>query len=302
MSAESNSSHEHLTQALAGKSHPSGDYSFTNNVNGLTLHYTITGSGPLIVVQAPGWGIGAKYLQTGLEPLIQHFTLLFLLPRGTLPSSRPNDVAEMSSGAMASDLEALRLHLSLPHLTLLGHSNAGAIALSYAAQYPSRVSKLLLIDAQLVGFDDSATWMQFAGTRASDPRYADALKAFATLNPQTDEELGKGLNDILAYYFAHPEKYLAAFKEKLVDVVQVWPFRTQRVADSKDKMPEMEKIEAKTLVVVGREDAFCSVAAAERIHNAVNGSELTILEDCGHFSWVEKGDEVFEIIIRFLRD
>lgn len=41
------------------------------------------------------------------------------------------------------------------------------------------------------------------------------------------------------------------------------------------------KVEAMALIVAGREDAFCSVKAAEKAHVR---SELVIFEDCGHFS------------------
>jgi hypothetical protein len=37
--------------------------------NGVKLHCIVSGCGPLLVVQAPGWGIGSAYLQNGLTPL-----------------------------------------------------------------------------------------------------------------------------------------------------------------------------------------------------------------------------------------
>jgi hypothetical protein len=56
-------------------------------VNGLRFHYIVAGHGPLVIVQAPGWGIGAAYLENGLAPLKKHFTLLTFDPRGTGGSS-----------------------------------------------------------------------------------------------------------------------------------------------------------------------------------------------------------------------
>ena len=35
-------------------------------LDGLSFHYVIAGHGPLLVVQAPGWGIGSTYLRKGL--------------------------------------------------------------------------------------------------------------------------------------------------------------------------------------------------------------------------------------------
>jgi hypothetical protein len=42
-------------------------------LSGIQFHYVVVGHGPLLVVQAPGWGIGSTYLQTGLIPIEKHF-------------------------------------------------------------------------------------------------------------------------------------------------------------------------------------------------------------------------------------
>src|SRR6266480_2499632 len=197
----------HLKQALSGNKQPLQDYAFTTS-DGLKLAYSITGSGPLVVVQTPGWGIGKGYLERFLAPLTENFTLLSFLPRGTLPSGRPANESAMSSADMSEDLEALRLHLDQDKLTLFGHSNGSSITQAYASKYPLRVNKLMLVCSQLIGFNDSATFQKFAQARAEDPRYANALasfpKAFAA---QTDDEFRAALVDLMPFYFAHPEKH-----------------------------------------------------------------------------------------------
>ena len=62
---------------------------------------------------------------------------------------------------MVKDLEALRLHLGLAMITLFGRS----IALGYAERYPERVQKMILLDHQLEGFDDSTVFMGLAMRR-----------------------------------------------------------------------------------------------------------------------------------------
>ncbi len=74
-------------------------------VNDVQLHYTIAGHGPLVFVCSPGWGPGSLYLQRGLAPLEEHFTLLFIDTRGSGKSSRPADVKRMSASDMADDIE-----------------------------------------------------------------------------------------------------------------------------------------------------------------------------------------------------
>ena len=54
---------------------------------------------------------------------------------------------------------------------------------------------------------------------------------------------------------------------------------------------ELAAIEAPTLVITGEYDFICGPACAEDIAAGVRGSEKVVLEDCGHFTFVEKPDE-----------
>lgn len=280
-----------------------GQYDF--EANGLKLAYTLKGQGPLIVVQVPGWGIGSAYLQSGLSFLEEHFTVLYFSPRGTGRSSRPASPTEMSTQHMSCDLEQLRLQLGVSQISLVGHSNGGSIALGYAERFPLHVSKLLLIDHSLQSFGDSATWKKFALERAHNPVYADALAAFQSLNPTNDEDFQAGLRKILPYYFSDPSTYVPVLAEAMTDKPSLWCFGAQQTADRAAPMPqvaELENVTAKTMLVVGREDAFCSVRTAERTREGIEGAELVVLEGCGHFPWIERGEEFRARVRRFLND
>ncbi|OCL12416.1 alpha/beta-hydrolase [Glonium stellatum] len=305
----------HLSLALAGIPQPTQTYSFDSA--DYKLFFTLTGSGPLLVIQAPGWGIGDAYLQSGLAPLAKSHTLLFLLPRGTAPSSCPESTTEMRSVTMAFDLESLRVWLEVPSLALLGHSNGGAVALAYAEMYPERVERLVLVSPQILGFNDSATWIRFFGERKEDPRYAGAIETMkGGMDPQTDEELKGLLKGLMPYYFAQPERYAEKFYLQLEEAakdsqhgsVQVSPFKAQGDADRADKEGVtglFGRVICKTLLLVGDQDAFCSVAAAKVAEEGIKGGgygevKLVVLENCGHFPWVEKGDVFFDFTEKFL--
>ena len=70
----------------------------------------------------------------------------------------------MGSVDMANDLEALRMHLGLSEISILGHSNSGAIALAYAVRYP------VLIDSQVLGLSAVADTQRILQDRSTDPR------------------------------------------------------------------------------------------------------------------------------------
>jgi hypothetical protein len=83
------------------------------------LHYIVAGHGPLLLVTSPGWGIGSLYLQRGLAPLEDQLTLLYLDTRGSGGSTRPEDSEQMSTAAMADDIDRLRSYLGLDAINLL---------------------------------------------------------------------------------------------------------------------------------------------------------------------------------------
>jgi hypothetical protein len=121
---------------------------------GVHLHYVVAGHGPLLLVTSPGWGIGSLYLQRGLAPLEERFTLLYLDTRGSGGSTRPEDSEQMNTAVMADDIDRLRSYLGLDSINLLGHSNGGAIALDYAERYPQRATNVILIATEVL--DDRA--------------------------------------------------------------------------------------------------------------------------------------------------
>jgi proline iminopeptidase len=85
-----------------------GDHAAT--INGVELAYTVAGTGPLLVVTSPGWGIGSTYLKQGLKPLLERFRIIFVTTRGSGRSTRPADISQMGSADMADDIEKLRVH------------------------------------------------------------------------------------------------------------------------------------------------------------------------------------------------
>ena len=55
------------------------------------------------------------------------------------------DTLQLTAAAMIEDVEALRLAFHLDQLILLGHSWGGGLAVMYAAHYPKRVRRMILV-------------------------------------------------------------------------------------------------------------------------------------------------------------
>ncbi len=102
--------------------------------DGARLAYRPAGEGRPLVCLPGGPGRGADYLgdlgglgrRAGCE-------LIIFEPRGTGASAVPDDPATYRCDRMAQDVEALRAHLRLDQIDLLGHSAGADLALLYAA-------------------------------------------------------------------------------------------------------------------------------------------------------------------------
>lgn len=106
-----------------------------------SLHYTIEGKGlPILVI-----GSHRFYPRTFSEALLEKVQLICMDHRGFGSISRVVTDEDFSLSKLVDDIEALRQHLGLETIALLGHSGHGYIAMEYAKHYPHRVSKLILL-------------------------------------------------------------------------------------------------------------------------------------------------------------
>jgi proline iminopeptidase len=288
-------------------SFPLEDY--TVPLNGVNLHYRTAGDGPALFLVSPGWGVGSTYLERGFLSLAEHYRLFFIDTRGTNTSSRPVDPSKMGSVDMADDLEALRVHLGLSKISILGHSNSGAIALSYAERFPGQMDKLILLDSQVLGLSAAADTQRMIQERAADPRYEAAVKVVSTLfsgqaNPAKDDEtLESFIYQILPLYLHRPEKTLALASRQLSGPISSYAFASQFAADAAnrtDLTQSLDQITAKVLIVVGRHDYICPLALSEHLHKGIAQSQLVIFEESGHFTWLEEPEKFWAVLNGFL--
>jgi proline iminopeptidase len=272
-------------------------------LNDVELAYTVAGSGPLLVVTSPGWGIGSTYLERGLEPLLKKFKIIFVTTRGSGRSSRPEDASRMGSADMADDIEQLRQYLGLPAIDLLGHSNGGAIAIAYAERYGANLRKLILTSSQLLGFDIDEEIQSFLDDAATDPRYRDAVRYVGEPSPNGDAEFRQHFVKRLPLYLYDPQAHAATFIRHMGETFSAWAFRMQAAVDrlyAAEQVTRLAEIRAETLILVGRHCWICPVAVSERLRAGISGSRLVVFERTGHFPWIEEPEAFFPEVTSFL--
>ncbi len=272
-------------------------------LNDVELAYTVAGSGPLLVVTSPGWGIGSPYLKQGLEPLLKNFKIIFVTTRGSGRSSRPDNTSHMGSAHMADDIEQLRQYLGLPAIDLFGHSNGGAIAIAYAQRYGAHLRRLILTSSQLLGFDVDKEIQSFLDDAATDPRYRDAVRYVGEPSPDGDAEFRQHFIKRLPLYLYDPQAHAATFIRHMGESFSAWAFRMQAAVDqlpAEEQVTKLADIRAETLILVGRHCWICPVAVSERLRAGISRSKLVVFERTGHFPWIEEPEHFFPEITRFL--
>ena len=68
-----------------------------------------------------------------------------------------------------------------------------------------------------------------------------------------------------------------------------------------DYRPLLGRVNAPTLVVVGEHDLTTTPRAARVLHDGIAGSELVVVPDAGHMSFVENQQAYLDAVRRFLR-
>jgi len=121
------------------------------DVNGVRLHYLIAGKGDPIVL-LHGFAETSHMWLPLISKLSDKHTVIAPDLRGFGQSSTPSD--GYTKAAMAQDIHALMRSLKYDRIRLVGHDIGLMVAYAYAAQYPSEVDRLVLMEAFLPGVGD----------------------------------------------------------------------------------------------------------------------------------------------------
>jgi pimeloyl-ACP methyl ester carboxylesterase len=117
-------------------------------VNGVRLHYLIAGKGgPVVLLH--GYAETSHMWLPLISKLADKNTVIAPDLRGFGQSSAPPD--GFTKAAMAQDIHALVESLKYDRIRLVGHDIGLMVAYAYAAQYPSEVDRLVLMEAFLPG-------------------------------------------------------------------------------------------------------------------------------------------------------
>ncbi|MFI0986122.1 alpha/beta fold hydrolase [Streptomyces exfoliatus] len=271
--------------------------------DGTELAYRIHGEGEPLVCLAGGPMRDAAYFGD-LGGLAAHRTLILLDARGTGASAEPADPGTYRCDRQVGDVEALRAHLGLERIDLLGHSAAGNLATLYAAAYPERIRSLVLVTSagRAVGVETTdEEWDKAVEVFADRPWYPEARAALDTIGPDTP--LPHVLEIVAPFGYGRWDEAAqehAAAAQGQVRWEAASAYHGEGAYDPEPTRRALTALTAPVLVLAGEYDAGPTPAKAAEAAAYFPHAELVVLPGAGHFPWVDDAEAFVRPVVAFL--
>ena len=249
-------------------------------INSLKVNYKIAGEGePLLILH--GWG-GSSDSWLLVQKILAKLNFKVICPDlpgfgKTAPPAEPWGVKDYND-FLLNLIEKLEIN----NFFLLGHSFGGQISVRFASRYPERIKKLILCAPSAIrpkpGKKTRMIYlMARIGNTIFSPRHLRRLKDAARN---------------LFYIFIRNRDYKRA-EGVMRDTI--------RKVIKEDLLPELSKIQNKTLIVWGDIDKMVPVKYASIFRDNIPESRLEIFPKIGHSPHLEVPEKLAEIINNFFR-
>jgi 3-oxoadipate enol-lactonase len=257
-------------------------------INDIQMAYTEAGAGQTVVL-IHGYPFNRSMWNEQVAALSNSYRVIAPDLRGFGETDASQGPVTMNQ--MAADVAQLLDHLQISQAVVSGLSMGGYVALAFYKQFPSRVRALVLADTRAQADTEEAkqTRAQHAEKALSEGMagIADAMLP-KLLTPETvskHPEIVKRVRDMMLK--TKPEGAASALLG---------------MAQRDDQTELLPRITSPTLVIVGAEDAITPVGDSEKMHHAIGGSRLKVIENAGHVSNLERTEQFNEALLDFLRD
>jgi proline iminopeptidase len=273
------------------------------SVGDTRLNVVERGSGYPLIVLHGGPGLDHRSFGDYLDPLTDAYRLLLVDQRAQGRSERPPEET-WTLERMAADVPALAESLGLERYALLGHSYGAIVALQNAVDFPGAAAQTIVssgipsagylaeVDANLAAFEPEEL-------RERVTQSWEREKHVTTV-----EEVESLLHDQLPFHFRNPtDERIPEYERRTAGAVHSADV-LRRFANEEYGGIEVEDrlglVTQPVLVLAGRHDRACSVAAAEAIAAGIPNAELTVFEESGHMTFVEENARYLEVVRDFL--
>jgi pimeloyl-ACP methyl ester carboxylesterase len=273
------------------------------SADGTRLAYHTIGTGrPLVCV--PGGPMRASAYLGDFGGLSARRALVLLDLRGTGDSEVPVDRASYRCDRQVDDIEALRVELGLDRLDLAGHSGGATLAVLYAARYPDRVDRLVLVcpGTRPVGIEiEDADRREVAELRRGEPWFADAFAAFERI--WSGESTPADWEAISPFMYGRWDADTRAAVEtrpgqRNEEAAAV--YYAEGALDPPAVRSAIASLPARVLLLAGEYDAALPPKRAAEYAELFANAELVVQPGAGHSPWLDDPERFARTVSDFL--
>jgi pimeloyl-ACP methyl ester carboxylesterase len=269
----------------------------TTAVDGVTLHYLTAGHGPALIL-LHGYAETSRMWKPIMAVLGQRFTVIAPDLPGIGDSGIPTDGLDMKTAAVR--MHDLARSLGVQHAAVVGHDIGLMVAYGYAAQFPTEVTKLVVMDAFLPGvagweavYNNPALWhFRFHGptpealVHGRERTYFDYYwNEFAADKTHSISEADR--RSYTAAY-ARPGRMRAG-----------WGYFASFPQTAKDFAELAQKQLAMPVLAIGGEQSLGDVLG-KQMKLVASDVTVVVLKHTGHWVLEENRTETTDALVRFL--
>jgi pimeloyl-ACP methyl ester carboxylesterase len=250
----------------------------------LRLHVKVAGEGPPLLF---------FHSLSGLEwqPLLDQLGQRHTVYAPEHPGTSPGDPRAIDQVQTFTELllvyEELTRALGLDRPAAVGQSFGGMVAADLAATFPRLFSRLVLLSPAGLWRDDAPIplMQMVAGPPEEMPGYLfahpDSAAARAVMALPADPALIPAAIAQGAWNVGCATKF-------------AWPIADHGLGR------RLHRIQVPTLIVWGRDDALHPVAYADEFGSRIRGSQVEVIDDCGHVLQADQPARTWTVVSEFL--
>ena len=271
---------------------PNADNSHFVEIDGVRIHYQEKGTGtPLVLLH--GFTSSTYTWKDVFEPLSKNFRVIAIDLKGFGFSGKPD--GDYTRRAQAVLVAHLLDYLKIEKAWLCGNSMGGEVAIDLALENPRRVAGFILIDS---------AGLEVKGGGSLAPGYIRIPlvgRVLTALALTSDKLVREGLEK--SFYNDNKitdERVASYYRPLQTRGGQLAALRARTQAGLFPIEPELNKINAPTLIIWGAEDGLIPLEAGRKLNSLIQGSKLIIIEKCGHVPQEELPERVVDEMTKFI--
>ena len=259
-------------------------------INGVDINYESDGEGfPVVLCYCRGGN--ATMWNSQVEAFSENYRFIRFEPRGHGKSDAPQDPSAYGLDTSAEDLLGLLDHLGIEKAYVGGLSMGGGITTRFTLLHQDRVEGLMVIDSGSAAGHPAGEEVRTMTSRVRKLAFTEGMEAVAQYSI---EEVGS---------FAGRAARGPEAVEGIVEMFKaLTPHGYTLTLEALDQAPafddRLSEINVPTLCIVGDEDP--ALEDVKFVHSQIEGSELVVVPNAGHFANLDQTEIFNGEILAFL--